>query len=76
MSCMAVRAGGLRDAARAGRRRYTEWDEGRQDIELYDHDKDPGEHRKLANDPAYFKTIGELKRLLRAAQKAPVSGSN
>ena len=61
---------------RAERWRYTEWDEGRQGIELYDHDKDPGEHRNLANDSAYAKTIEELKRLLHAAQKAPISGSN
>ena len=61
---------------RIERWRYTEWDEGRQGVELYDHDKDPGEHRNLANDSAYAKTIEEMKRLLRAAQKAPVSGSN
>jgi hypothetical protein len=65
-------AGGLR----AERWRSTEWDEGRQGVELRDHHKDPREYRNLANDPAYTKTIEDLKRLLRAAQKAPVSGSN
>ncbi len=63
-------------SVRTERWRYTEWDEGRQGVELYDHDKDPGEHRNLANDSTYAKTIEELRRLLRAAQKAPVSGSN
>jgi iduronate 2-sulfatase len=63
-------------SVRTERWRYTEWDEGRQGIELYDHDKDPREYRNLANDPAYAKTIDELKRLLRGAQKAPISGSN
>jgi uncharacterized sulfatase len=63
-------------SVRAERWRYTEWDEGRQGVELYDHDKDPHEYRNLANDPAYAKTIEEMRRLLRAAQKAPVSGSN
>lgn len=51
-------------SVRTERWRYTEWDEGRQGVELYDHDKDPGEYRNLAKDPAYGKTIDELKRLL------------
>jgi uncharacterized sulfatase len=52
--------------------RYTEWDEGRKGVELYDHYKDPHEYQNLANDPAYAKTIEELKRLLRTppAEKA------
>lgn len=47
--------------------RYTEWDEGRQGVELYDHGKDPHEYRNLANNPAYAKTVEELKRLLRSS---------
>jgi uncharacterized sulfatase len=52
-------------SVRTERWRYTEWDEGRKGVELYDHDKDPREYRNLANDPAYARTIEELKRLLR-----------
>lgn len=51
-------------SVRTERWRYTEWDEGRKGVELYDHDKDPHEYHNLANDPAYANTIKELKRLL------------
>ncbi|MFN7928072.1 MAG: sulfatase [Blastocatellia bacterium] len=52
-------------SVRTERWRYTEWDEGRKGVELYDHDKDPHEYHNLAQDAAYTKTIEELKRLLR-----------
>jgi iduronate 2-sulfatase len=61
-------------SVRTERWRYTEWDEGRQGVELYDHDKDQHEYRNLANDQAYAKTIEGLKLALRAAQKGPGSG--
>lgn len=51
---------------RTERWRYTGWDEGRKSVELYDHDKDPREYHNLAGDPAYAKTMKELKRLLHA----------
>jgi arylsulfatase A-like enzyme len=51
-------------SVRTERWRYTEWDEGRKGVELYDHNNDPREYRNLAGDPAYAKTIEELKRLL------------
>ncbi|MEA2735517.1 MAG: iduronate 2-sulfatase, partial [Humisphaera sp.] len=35
-------------SVRTERFRYTEWDEGRQGVELYDHENDPGEHKNLA----------------------------
>jgi uncharacterized sulfatase len=63
----------MEHSARAERWRYIEWDEGRQDVKLYDHNKDPRDYRNLANDSAYSKTIGDLQPLLRAAPKAPVS---
>lgn len=44
--------------------RYTEWDEGRKGLELYDHVNDPHEYRNLALDPAYAGTREEMKRLL------------
>jgi uncharacterized sulfatase len=56
--------------------RYTEWDEGRKGVELYDHEKDPREYRNLANDPAYARTIGELKRLLRTPPDGKNVGKN
>jgi uncharacterized sulfatase len=51
--------------------RYTEWDEGRQGVELYDHGKDPHEYHNLANDPAQTKTMAKLKRLLRMPPVTP-----
>jgi arylsulfatase A-like enzyme len=54
---------------RTARWRYTEWDEGRQGRELYDHDADPKELTNLADDPAHAKTIAELSAQLRAAVK-------
>jgi len=53
-------------SVRTERYRYTEWDEGRAGVELYDHDSDPGEYKNLANDPKHKKTVAELKALLRA----------
>jgi len=50
---------------RTERWRYTEWDQGRQGLELYDHDHDPGEYHNLADDPEYAETIATLRKLLR-----------
>lgn len=47
------------------RYRYTEWDEGRKGIELYDYRRDPGEERNVASDPAYARVLLQMKRLLR-----------
>lgn len=44
-------------------------EEGGLGRELYDHKADPGEHRNLAQDPAYAATVAELKALL---PKGPV----
>ncbi len=54
---------------RTPRWRYTEWDEGQQGRELYDHDADPGELKNLAGDPAHAATVAELSEQLRAAAK-------
>jgi len=54
---------------------YTEWDEGRRGVELYDLQGDPREHKNLARDPASAGTIAELGKLLHSgpvAQASPV----
>ncbi len=54
---------------RTPRWRYTEWDEGAQGRELYDHDADPKELTNLADNPEHAKTVAELSAQLRAAAK-------
>ncbi len=54
---------------RTPRWRYTEWDEGRQGRELYDHDSDPRELTNLANQPEHAKRVEELSQQVRAAAK-------
>ena len=56
---------------RTDRWRYTEWDQGRQGVELYDHDTDPGEYYNLENDPQYAGVVTELRQLLRSGPPAP-----
>jgi iduronate 2-sulfatase len=48
--------------------RYTEWDEGKRGIELYDEAADPDEMRNLAADPKHRATVVEMKKLLRATR--------
>ena len=52
-------------SVRTERWRYTEWDEGRQGIELYDHHNDPGEYYNLAHDTRHARTVAKLRKLLR-----------
>jgi len=52
-------------SVRTERWRYTEWDRGKQGVELYDHNTDPGEYYNLAHDPQHTQTIAELRKLLR-----------
>lgn len=61
---------------RTARWRYTEWDEGRQGRELYDHDADPRELINLAERSDAAAVVAELSPRLRAAVQAsfPTSG--
>jgi iduronate 2-sulfatase len=43
---------------------YTEWDEGRYGVELYDHQTDPSERKNLASDPQQRATVAELREKL------------
>lgn len=51
-------------SVRTERWRYTEWDEGRAGLELYDHDTDPEEMKNLASDPQQAAAIVQMKALL------------
>ncbi len=61
---------------RTPRWRYTEWDEGKQGRELYDHSSDPRELTNLATLPAHAATVATLSTQLQAAVKTtfPPSG--
>lgn len=52
-------------SVRTAQWRYTEWDEGKQGVELYDEKNDPGEMKNLASDANYAATITELKALVQ-----------
>ena len=58
-------------SVRTTRWRCTEWDEGRNGIELYDHAADPGEFTNLANDPRHAAVLKELRAVL-AAKLPPI----
>jgi iduronate 2-sulfatase len=61
---------------RTPRWRYTEWADGKQGKELYDHDADPRELTNLARDAAHTQTMARLSRQLGAAVRRtfPASG--
>jgi uncharacterized sulfatase len=50
---------------RSERWRYSEWGNGSQGVELYDHEADPREHKNLANDPAHAETRATLAAILK-----------
>jgi iduronate 2-sulfatase len=54
---------------RTARWRYTEWEEGKQGRQLYDHDNDPKELVNLAEKPEHVATVAALSEQLREAIK-------
>ncbi len=61
---------------RTQRWRYTQWDEGREGVELYDHQADPQEMSNLAGMPEHAKAEQNLAMKLRQAIQSsfPESG--
>jgi len=45
--------------------RYTEWEDGKRGVELYDEIKDPREMHNLAVDNGHEKVVAEMRTLLR-----------
>lgn len=52
-------------SVRTERWRYTEWDNGKKGVELYDHDNDAHEYHNLAADPKFTDVVKELRGLVR-----------
>ena len=57
--------GKLGRSVRTERWHYVEWDEGRAGSMLFANTRDPNELKNLATDPAYAKTVREMKDLLK-----------
>ncbi len=51
-------------SVRTEKYRYTEWNAGKDGVELYDQEKDPKEYHNLAKDPKYAKVVAKLSPLL------------
>ena len=58
------RAGAMGRSVRTARWRYTEWDDGRQGTELYDHQADPQEYVNRSGDAQTAAEQSQLRRLL------------
>ncbi|OHB81952.1 MAG: hypothetical protein A2V98_22690 [Planctomycetes bacterium RBG_16_64_12] len=72
---MVAREDWLARSVRTERWCYTEWDEGRRGVELYDLQADPRELRNLAAESAHASTIARLRALFHSgpvAKPAPI----
>ena len=49
---------------RTERYRYTEWNGGKNGVELYDYGSDPEELKNVASDPQYADVVARMKKLL------------
>jgi uncharacterized sulfatase len=58
---------------RTGQWRYTEWDNGKLGVELYDETKDPHELNNLAGDRDFVQVQSELKELLTRLDPTPAA---
>lgn len=58
-------------SVRTERWRYTEWDDGKEGVELYDHDKDAQELKNLAYDVKHAAKVKELHGLLEQNKAVP-----
>jgi uncharacterized sulfatase len=63
-------------SVRTTRWRYTEWNGGRDGVELYDHDHDPREYSNLAQDPRQAATIASLKAMMKTHTILPPGSEN
>ena len=63
-------------SVRTERWRYTEWDQGREGIQLYDHDADPGEYVNLAADPKLEAVRLRLRQLLHVESCPGLDAAN
>lgn len=61
-------------SVRTPRWRYTEWDDGKQGTELYDHAADPGEMKNLAADGQHAAVIAEHQALIKLNWPERVTG--
>ena len=50
--------------------RYTEWDEGKEGVELYDYKNDPNEFVNLAKNPKYDPILKQMAVLLRKSYQS------
>jgi iduronate 2-sulfatase len=55
---------------RTDRYRYTEWEDGKKGVELYDHTNDPGEWKNLADSPKLATVRDRLSKQARQAEKS------
>jgi len=61
-------------SVRTERWRYTEWDDGKQGAQLYDHDADPREFHNVADEPKYAKVVEEMKGLVKKNWPVRIKG--